>query len=371
MRFKYQNIKTEDELSIYYKNSLFLSSSLRNSFHEYLRWLLFSFRVVYLGGSVKAEKKINICSSYNQKRALKNFNDFRCLWIFTSPVDGRAFKSTFSKFFLLLFSKRFLKILFQAGNKEQKYLMTVSYLFESLLEAFNASDDLDSFTEINVSNDHLFFMRALIVSCAMKGVKINYIQHACVGRHFPNLTHFDNAYLDGPLSKKMYKAQQENNITYIGEKRFNTNTKKKDAQIKKILFCLNSINEIKGFQKTFELVEREFPNTKIIVRLHRYINKKSFQKRFKHLSVHTIYEIPANDILSEASICIAGNSSVLIDAISNGCVPIYVYYFGIYDYYGLVENNIVSELKENDSISKKYFSFNFADSKKKYFGDSL
>ena len=37
----------------------------------------------------------------------------------------------------------------------------------------------------------------------------------------------------------------------------------------------------------------------------------------------------------------------------------------------LVSDNIVSELKENDSISKKYFSFNFADSKKKYFGDSL
>ena len=47
-------------------------------------------------------------------------------------------------------------------------------------------------------------MRALIVSCAMKGVKINYIQHACVAGIFQILLILIMLTSDGPLSKKMY-----------------------------------------------------------------------------------------------------------------------------------------------------------------------
>lgn len=359
---------TQNDLLIYLKNKDFYSSRERFYLKEYSRWVYYFARSLFF---LKFNFKTQRIAFYSSKNQLDALNKVSSEWneslkIFTNFNDCAKFPifSLISLFLLFLF----LPVIILP--KKNSYFYTIKIIGNILLIGFTLELKFrKNVEEVFIANDHLFYFRSIVRSCNNQNIKITYIQHGCIGKYFPNLDSFSRVYLDGPFSKSRYDIKDKSKIIYIKNNFKECSEVKFKNKIKKyILVCLNSEKEINNLDCLISFLEKSLPNHQIKFRLHKYLNANQFKNNYSKYVVTNIYDESIETAFKKAICCIAGNSSVLIDAMSSGTVPIYFYSHGTYDYYGFVKSGIVKEIKKTSDLFNIINNYNFKLSFKKYYG---
>ncbi|MDA7717827.1 hypothetical protein N8837_01060 [Pseudomonadales bacterium] len=144
-------------------------------------------------------------------------------------------------------------------------------------------------------------------------------------------------------------------VVYLGQKRIKDKIRPqkqlKDSNDKFILICFNARFELDSLESIMELIEAKIPNHKVKIRLHKYINKEEARARFPDFNISTILDETLAESFSNAEWCIAGNSSILLDALVAGVTPLYFRTNEHHDYYGFVEVGLISELLSDTDIN--------------------
>ena len=124
-----------------------------------------------------------------------------------------------------------------------------------------------------ISNDHTGRFCTLNKAAQDEGVKTIYIQHACVADHFPPLT-FDYAFLDGLDSLTKYGAETRTKIFLTGIAKYDEELNPEVPERHKVLsisrlgVCFNLLDSFDYTVSLLSKLQQEFPNTRIIARLH-------------------------------------------------------------------------------------------------------
>lgn len=360
---KLLNSTLEAELSVYYRNHEYLENTKRSPIKEYFRWLFFSFIVIIRGlFVVKVQlKKVGVYGSYNTKFSILSIRqELDLLDIFGDVIDAQKFR----RFYILLFVRllRMINIFFKIrAYQDKNYLAFISELYDEMLFCWLQTLKGSSIRKIYISNDHLFYNRALIVAAnEIPSIEVAYVQHGAIGRFFPHLNHFAELHMHNQFSFMRYPGWK----TYAGKLHLRQVSQPSFVQVNssgKILICLNNYREINAFSRLLDQLSEH--KERIHIRCHKYIdpNKVRLLKDL-HCKIETINDRPFHEAAKDANIVIGGNSTILVDAMCLGVRCIYVALAPPHDYYGFVEHGIVPEYHINDSIDvlfQSVTSFNF------------
>ena len=358
------------ELEIYSKNQEFLADMQRLPSVELLRWLIFSFKVT-IGQGRKLPKKLAVSGSVNVNRSIAQVSSHfdKSLNLFGNTRDASYVRSFYVILLkrLLPLTKNFLNYrYFNSLYYKDVVFDLFSIMYSSWMEAleFNGFDELEL---VIFGNDFIFYNRAMIAAISGsrklkgQGPNLGYIQHGEIGQNFPPLTHFDTVWLFNEFSFERYSDHQ----SFVGEKVY---LRKRDSlpafsikKIEKVLVCVNHYDELDNLEIVANKFLKEF---EVRFRLHSYVKKKVFLERFPNFDgklVEDIYLRPIDKALEDADLWLAGNSSVLLDALSQGVRCLYVHLGGSYDYYGFVEGMILPKLslRTEKSLEEIVLAFDY------------
>lgn len=208
------------------------------------------------------------------------------------------------------------------------------------------------------SNDHNVSNRSLRLVAELMGIKNIYLQHASVSLLFPKLQ-YDYAFLDGEISMEIYRNCKEEpsqgslrfrtrivNIVLSGQKK-EVAVRNKNVSRKYVALAVNTLDDVNWLLRILD--ELAILNVPILVRLHpgqskdfvgildRYVEKSPC------VSISTARSQSLANFFESASILIAGNSSIHLEAAIAGVPSYYVELsenIDHPDYYGYVKNKI-------------------------------
>tara|TARA_R100000935_G_C2825953_1_gene162293 strand:- start:345 stop:1679 length:1335 start_codon:yes stop_codon:yes gene_type:complete len=204
------------------------------------------------------------------------------------------------------------------------------------------------------SNDHNSPNRAMLAVAHYLGVKTVYLQHASISRLFPALR-VNYAFLDGQHALDIYRECDENQPERqrnVPEPQvFLTGQKKRLAradnrQTKAIGIALNSLDDAtSAILLVKDLATR---GQHLIVRLHPGQSERDTQQYLaafeddEHVKMSSPKTETVSDFLEEIRWMVAGNSSIHLEAVLAGVIPIY---FELTppdspDYYGYVRHGL-------------------------------
>ena len=356
-------------LEIYKKNKYFFKSVERFYIKEYLRWiLLFVKSFFYKRNKEKKEnQEIFIYTSSNQKKALKQLKgNFTNTDIFKNGKDINIYTyyQIVSISLLILLLVPLIIVNLVKKNNYYNCIKILSYIiYVGFYVEFSFNKKIKN---VFVANDHLFYFRALACAANKKNIKLTYVQHGSIGKFFPCISIFNQVYLDDVFSLNRYKKYNNNtnskNVIFLNQSKPNISNiidKKYSVYKNKILVCLNDNDELEKLPDLLNILEKD--KMKIKIRLHHYVCIKKFKSKFNNYCMETIYDNYIEESLEYADICIAGESTVLIDSLKCGVKPLYYdFYNGLnYDYYGFIENEVVAAFEPNGykNISRKKLIF--------------
>lgn len=332
----------DEQLKTYRENYLFSERVKRAPLIEYGRWLLFSSRVMLVRAAWPLPSRLIAYSSANQLRAFQQVSMASdAQQIFTAVSDA----ITVQQFYQQLAAKLWRglpRFLMRCFTFKQTYQETVSQLYQYMVDCWDNVFKAWRPECVWVANDHLYYFRALAVAAKIQGVPTAYVQHGNIGYAFPPLHIFDDVWLFDSFSLKRYPDVDtfRGNINYTRKERYQV---QKPRIIKRILMCLSSTSELKNLDKV--LKELAGCNFTVVIRIHKYIKRKSLNYYVKRygVAVQSIYDVDFGRAVADCDVCLAGNSSVLAEACANNVPSAYICLSSPKDYYGFVEGGMVPE----------------------------
>lgn len=253
----------------------------------------------------------------------------------------------------------FLFILFNCRQLRRRTIKQYHFhQLKALIYTLILIDNI-SFTKTRfcfVSNDHRPETRVILFLKTIYPIQTVYKQHAQISLQFPPLE-WDHAILDGNAAKSYYEqiGPIKSTIWIAGNDKTAILTQSRTTfSAQKIGIALNSLDNLSLLTDYLRLIQEIQPNTCFSLRLHpamQLANQPNIQKLLDDKKiVISVHQGTLQEYLSEISVCIAGVSSILLEAaIANKlCVQ-----------HNFVPNNLVDYYqfnKEGLSISTDDFA---------------
>ncbi|SMO87639.1 hypothetical protein [Fodinibius sediminis] len=206
---------------------------------------------------------------------------------------------------------------------------------------------------IIVANDHHFHFRLLKEVCKYIGIPICYIQHASVTKNFPKLD-FDLSFLEGRDAYDKYsKKGIDSEVHLIGMPKFDRYSGQinNNIQLKSLGVAFNLLDDIERIKKFLNSIIKETNNIEITLRPHPRDDRINFFKKIcdeNNIRFSDAGEVNSFEFLGMVDAIISSESSIHLEAALMNVYPIY-YRFSdeITDYYGYIENELVTDVFEN------------------------
>jgi len=233
-----------------------------------------------------------------------------------------------------------------------KYMISIGYYFYFKI-IFNKSNN----QPLIVANDHNTRIRAIILAAKKINLSVVYIQHASVSKFFPSLNLFDMAFLDGQSSFDVYNHIEKINIKVVisgAIRNFNLTINKKNRCNKAPSLVVIAINPMTNLSTLMRLIEGIFKwesSVKINLRLHPAQKKSKFiienKVRGKNVLVTGAWSESLNDCFDKADVLFSGSSSIHLEALRKGVLPVLVEIEdNNFDYYGYLNKKAVLSVDE-------------------------
>jgi len=332
----------------------FKSKSHLPQWAQEIKFLLFCIKHSTFFQRKKSKKKIAFYNSYNQYRSLKGIIENYDISSYTFDYAKNSIKlkiSVFDLFSIVLLVIRHSKFL-------RKTCCNHSYYFQHLkpilyLAALNRSLNLKTLDTVFISNDHRPENRIFLFLQKKTNLKVVYKQHAQVSKYFPPLD-WTISILDGQSALDIY-----NRVGDISSDTILTGLDSTESLIKartnldpqKIGLALNSLDELDFLADQIILFLQNHKVTKFFLRPHPNPSEMQHRalekmiKKFEHQGISVIVSDGLlEDFLKNISICIAGESSILLEAAIANKVCIKHSYCAndLKDYYGFIKHGLAS-----------------------------
>jgi hypothetical protein len=332
----------------------FKSKSHLPQWAQEIKFLLFCIKHSTFFQRKISKKKIAFYNSYNQYRSLKGIIENYDISSYTFDYVNNSKKLkilVFDLFSIALLVIRHSKFL-------RKNCCNHSYYFQHLkpilhLAALNRSLNLKTLDTVFISNDHRPENRIFLFLQKKTNLRVVYKQHSQVSKYFPPLD-WTISILDGESTLDIY-----NSIGGISSEIILTGLDSTESLIKtrtyidshKIGLALNSLDELDFLADQIILFFQNHKITKFFLRPHPNPNEmqhrvlKNMIQKFKHNGIAVIVSDGLlEDFLKNISICIAGESSILLEAAIANKVCIKHSYCAndFQDYYGFIKHGLAS-----------------------------
>lgn len=343
------------ELKVYFESDDFKNNHMREiAGLESLRWLFFSIGAVLasLFCTRETKKIVRISSSKNQSRSMQEAlgHDFHEYRMFSTVRDG----ASFSEFYCNLLAK-LPEIISRIAFSRCSPADEVVALFETMTGSWRVLFEKNSIERVEISNDHLFYFRALVTAAAVSGVEVVYVQHGQVTKNFPHLRHFSRIYLWDKMSLEMYGED----TVQPGSVCFYKASRKEIAPLVeplKVLVCINSPADIQALKRVLDEAVRNDSIEDITVRYHVYVssNDLQFTLSYDNVKLESAHGVQFSQAIRGYDLCVGGNSSVLGESIREGVPAAYFHFSGEHDYYSMLKQRQVPEILSLDFFSIEY-----------------
>ena len=299
-----------------------------------------------------------LSDTINQSQALAPLNqslqerEMRVTWC----KDKRFFRPSSNLEHLKIFAST-LSNIFRHGFLRNVGSHGVARLYMLFSEVARYAEEFNNQKpeSILISNDHNRSMMAILFAAHLKGIPVDYVQHAHVTRIFPEPRYLRHIFTDGWAATQVYKslAPPGCRVEYhpIGPVRFEQSYFEKLDKGQP-----NPIDGI-GLALDFEcsmLCDRSLQNLanlekrNINVRFHPR-TEPAMRRRVIDLLTSSGFQIEvfnqdsSAEFLLSSRLIFTGDSSVILDAALFGCIPICISNQKS-DYYGFIESGLSNHL---------------------------
>ena len=375
-------------IEFYSYNPVFLEYLSRNSFYEYGKWIALCLYKLSFTTSVSNTKTYTAYfSSENQRRAISNtFQNTHMSKIFSITTGDRREKRFFLVLLILLaiFLPLILFLLaLSYVNKTSSFTVIMKYVSISIYISIVLTKPITMRNKVIISNDHLFYFRALAHGVReIKGHMI-YVQHACVTSNFPPLTIFDEVYLDGPVSQKLYKYSYTDNteIVFNGLGRFQYIRKPQQShESLRVGIGVTSVD----FQNNYVHLRKILQGNQcshVVFRFHPSVKKSNASNFIGELSSELKLEMQDSlsmasdeslaDFFEKIDILITSASSLIIDSLLANIPAFSLDLENIGDYYSLEKFGVCKQLDLEVPLSVQLDSYDTIEGLELYFGSGV
>lgn len=335
---------------------------------RYIYCLGVSFFLLRFNIKVFNKQNIFFIGSYNQEKALLPISQrIEHINFFHGFYKKKIFANAefFSYLISFLFIPLFIYIYITKASKFQRRMMRCRFdryihtygLFAIYSLAFSNSN----VKRVFFSNDHTVWCRVANVVCLNHGISTVYVQHANTNANFPKLN-FNFAFLDGSYSESCYSKEPYVQVFKVGCLRHEKSLENTTIDAKEgVIVCFNKIDSSDFIIETCSVMITSI--SIVAFRMHPSDKRYDLVKKLESMGLINRSKEESISALSFYRFCVAGNSSVFLDARIAGCVCYtYTGWFGNDDYYGFEKNHIVKcvpnisaliELIMNDNSSNK------------------
>lgn len=254
---------------------------------------------------------------------------------------------------------------FERKIEKHKYFYHVIYAL-STFQVFNKIFHYNKPKYLVMSNDHLDLNVGVLYSAKRYGISTFYFQHANISELFPRMN-FDYAFLYSKKAAEKYEeiGKSETIFFCIGNMKVDefigiNSERIFDPDNLIVSLCVNSPSELKSYiDVANKLAELEKVKT-LKFRLHPSLSTIKLQFLSSKISISNPYEEASFDFFKGVNLNIAGNSSIVEEAIFVD-VPTIFFHLDekLNDYYGyLKEDAVIISLNNTDSIVQFVLNYN-------------
>lgn len=259
--------------------------------------------------------------SKNQHAALNHLNDrldFQLVSFgFVNRNVNKLHLTPLSFFALLLFITKNFQILRGLTHKKYHYHQLKVLIYGLILDDHV---DFSNIKNVFVSNDHHPETRILLYFRKHNDFQLIYKQHAQVSIMFPPLD-WDQAILDGAVAHEQYRINGaiRSKVWITGsDKTADLVTARRVFDHKKVGVAINSLDDLVPLAHYLHKIQTCYDIDRFLVRMHPALNDHDYFSRSMLNSGTTVkFQLHTGDLvdyLSQISVCIAGSSSVLLEA---------------------------------------------------------
>ena len=330
-------------------------ASHKSYFFQEIKFVLKALSFVSLRKTSKISGDLAFVNSKNQHSAFQSLSDKISIQIIGFEYKNYNVKSLnlnlISFFYLVFFIITNFKNLRKLTHKKYHY-----HQLKALLYALIIIDEIDisNIKNVFIANDHHSYTRILLYFRTLNNFQIIYKQHAQVSSLFPPLD-WDHAILDGDVAFEKYK-----NIGVVKSKIWISGNDKTESLISargqfnfnKIGVAINSLDDVCQLIQYLNQLYDKHKIDSFLIRMHPSMKKNNhFVRNLSQGDMKfgiVFHTGDLSDFLSKVSICIAGASSVLLEAAiaKKLCVQHNFVAREHRDYYGFAsEEMTISEVK--------------------------
>lgn len=209
-----------------------------------------------------------------------------------------------------------------------------------------------------LSNDHVNINRAIEYSCADKGIKTLYIQHASVGDNYPK-PYFTSCIFDGLDSLGKYDTSNTIPLvlgamryTELKANRLDENTKLLN---KKIGIAVNVIDSEELVKNLCLKIHHILPDYDIIIRAHPNMIRHPYSINLPYVKYTNACDESILSYFSKIDILISNDSCIHLDAVEYG-IKSYMMTLsneGFTDQYSYTQKGLVEYISSDDDLQNK------------------
>ncbi len=231
------------------------------------------------------------------------------------------------------------------------YLLSYGYV-----DCFKEIINNNNIQGVLFSNDHIGANRALEYLCKDLNIPSLYIQHASVSEYYPELE-FSYSFLDGMDSFNKYISNKNvysipvvfGAIRYAPLKQMRKTQKEKNNAIG---IAVNVIDSEEKVQSLCDMVTKELPAVKMIIRAHPNLRKKPFHIKGVNVEYTSALDEPITDFFKRIDVLVSNDSTIHLDAIEFGLSSIKYNLSaeGFSDQYSYVERGLIKNCETPEDL---------------------
>jgi hypothetical protein len=239
--------------------------------------------------------------------------------------------------------------------KNTYHKRSFSYAFDGFCIAYSSKYVLKKYlatiepTKIIIANQLSCYHRSLAYVAKDLNIETVYIQHASITKNFSDINMFSSALLEGEdsLSKYQSNGTVGKKIFLIGMSKFDKYFSKisRNKIVNSIGICTNGMDDLKAYSDLITLLNKKFPEIKIIVRPHPADRRKQEWydlAKNNDCSFSDVFLVESFLFFEDVNLIIAGDSNIHLEAALLNIPSIYFDPLGKkVDWYGFASNQLV------------------------------